>query len=74
MQEKVIPKNAEIDQKRDLALQELQEEYATKRQEIIEASEKQKTENANAIINAETASIVYEYNAKIAELRKIIGG
>lgn len=73
MQEKVVPKNAEIDQKRDNALNELQEKYAIDRQAIIGASEKQKTENANAIINAETASISYEYDIKIAELKKIIG-
>lgn len=85
MQEKVAPKNAEIDNLRDRALQErqeklnadiaaLQEAFAAERQAIIEASEKQKTENANALIGAETASIAYEYDTKIAELRKLIGG
>lgn len=73
MREKVVPQNAEIDQKRDLALSELQEKYAAERQAIIDASEKQKTDNANALINAETASIAYEYDAKIAELKKLKG-
>lgn len=84
MQEKVMPKNAEIDTARDKAVQELQtklnaditalqEKFATERQAIIDASEKQKTENANTLINAETATIAYQYDTKIAELKKIIG-
>lgn len=84
MREKVAPKNAEIDSLRDRALQEkqeqlnadiaaLQEKFAAERQLIIEASEKQKTENANALIVAETASVAYEYDTKIAELKKLIG-
>lgn len=83
MQEKVAPKNIEIDNLRDRALQEkqdklnadiaaLQEKYAVERQAIIDASERQKTDNANALINAETASITYEYNNKLTELRKLI--
>lgn len=83
MQEKVAPENAEIDNKRDLALQALQtklnedistlqEKFATERQSIIDASEQQKTNNANALITAETASIAYEYNTKISELKKLI--
>lgn len=83
MQEKVAPKNAEIDMLRDRALQAkqdklnadilaLQEKFATERQEIIDAAEKQKDDNANTLISAETASIAYEYNAKLAELRKLI--
>ena len=83
MQEKVAPKNAEIDTARDKALQELQtklniditalqEKFATERQAIIDASEQQKADNANALITAETASISYEYNAKIVELKKLI--
>lgn len=84
IRDKVAPKNAEIDILRDRALQEkqeklnadiaaLQEAFASERQAIIDASEKQKTENANALIVAETASIAYEYDTKIAELKKIIG-
>lgn len=73
MRDKVAPKNAEIDSIRDRALQELQEKYTADRQEIIDASEKQKTDNANALIVAETASIAYEYDTKIAELKKLIG-
>ena len=84
MQEKVAPKNAELDNARDKALQELQvklnvetsalqEKYATERQAIIDAAEKQKTDNTNTLISAETASIAYEYNIKISELKKIIG-
>lgn len=74
VRDKVAPKNAEIDQKRDRALQELQEKYTTDRQAIIEASENQKIDNENALIVAETASIAYEYDTKIAELRKLIEG
>lgn len=84
MQEKVAPKNIEIDNLRDRALQEkqeklnadisaLQEKFASERQAIIDASEKQKTDNANSLINAATASVAYEYNTKIAELKKLIG-
>lgn len=73
IREKVTPKNIEIDQKRDNALQELQEKYTTDRQAIIDASEKRKADEANTLINAETASIAYEYNTKIAELKKLIG-
>lgn len=84
MQEKIVPKNAEIDALRDKALQEksnklnadiqaLQETFATDRQAIIEAAEKEKESKANAVISAETASVAYEYNTKIAELKKLIG-
>lgn len=84
MRDKIAPKNAEIDNARDLALQELQtklnsdiaalqEKFATERQTIIDASEKQKTDNANALINAEMASITVEHDEKIAALKKIIG-
>lgn len=83
MQEKVAPKNTEIDTARDRALQALQtklnddistlqEKFATERQSIIDASEQQKADNAHALITAETASIAYEYNTKISELKKLI--
>lgn len=83
MRDKVAPQNAEIDGKRDLALQELQtklnqdiaerqEKFAAERQAIIEASEQQKTANADALIAAETAGITAEYDAKLVELRKLI--
>lgn len=84
IRDKVAPQNAEIDQKRDLAIQELQtklnadilalqEAFARERQAIIDASEKQKTENASTLIVAETASVTAEYDTKIAELKKLIG-
>lgn len=83
MRDKVAPKNAEIDTARDKALQELQvklnadisalqEKFSKDRQEIIEAGEKQKNDNAEALISVETASITVEYDKKLAELKKII--
>lgn len=79
----IAPQNAEIDALRDRALQEkqdklnldiaaLQEVFVKERQEIIEASEKQKEENTNARINIETARITTEYNTKLAKLRELI--
>lgn len=84
MRDKVAPQNAEIDIKRDNAIQEmqtklnadiaaLQEKFTRERQGIIDASERQKNNNAETLINAETASITYEYDLKISELKKIIG-
>lgn len=84
MRDKVIPQNAEIDNARDKALQELQtklnsdisalqEKFARERQDIIDASEKQKTDNANALIGVETVSITAEYDTTLSELRKLIG-
>lgn len=78
----VAPQNAEIDMARDEVLKErenklnadiaaLQEAYAKERQEVIDASEKKKTDNINMRIAAETASIHAEYNPKIAELKKL---
>lgn len=83
LRDKVAPQNAEIDALRDRALQEkqdklnaditaLQEAFAKERQEIIEASEKQKEDNANALINVETASIYAECSNKLAGLKKLI--
>lgn len=83
LQDKIVPQNAEIDALRDRALQEkqdklnldisaLQDTFAKERQEIIVASEKQKEDNANALISIETASINAEYSNKLAELRKLI--
>lgn len=83
MRDKIAPQNTEIDTKRDNAVQELQtklnadisalqEKFNTERQAIIDASEKQKADNANMLISVETASINDEYNAKLAELRKLI--
>lgn len=84
LREKIAPKNAEIDTARELALQELQtklntdiatlqEVFAKERQLIIDASEKQKTSNANMLVIAETASIAVEYDEKISALKKLIG-
>lgn len=83
IRDKVAPQNAEIDTKRDNAIQELQtklnadisalqERFNIERQAIIDASEKQKADNANMLINIETTSINAEYNTKLAELRKLI--
>ena len=83
IRDKVAPQNSEIDTKRDNAVQELQnklsadisalqERFNAERQAIIDASEKQKADNANMLINIETTSINAEYNTKLAELRKLI--
>lgn len=83
IRDKVAPQNAEIDLLRDRALQEkqeklnadisaLQEKFSDERQAIIDASERQKADNANMLINIETTSINAEYNTKLAELRKLI--
>lgn len=83
IRDKVAPQNAEIDIKRDNAVQELQtklnadisalqEKFNTERQAIIDASEKQKADNANMLISVETASINAKYSTKLAELRKLI--
>lgn len=83
MRDKIAPQNVEIDTKRDNAIQELQtklnadisalqEKFNAERQAIIDASEKQKADNANMLINIETTSINSEYNTKLAELRKLI--
>ncbi len=83
IRDKVAPQNAEIDTKRDNAVQELQtklnadisalqERFNIERQAIIDASEKQKADNANMLITIETTSINTKYNTKLAELRKLI--
>lgn len=83
IRDKVAPQNAEIDLKRDAAVQELQtklnadisalqEKFTAERQSIIDAAEKQKADNTNMLIGVETASINAEYNTKLAELRKLI--
>lgn len=83
IRDKVAPQNAEIDTKRDNAIQELLTKrdneiakinatYEQDRQAIIDASEKQKADNANMLISVETTSINAEYNPKLAELRKLI--
>lgn len=79
----VAAQNAEIDVSRDKAIEELkaklnqdvaalQDKFTQERQDIIDASEKQKAENINARISIETASVTAQYTVKLAELRKLI--
>ncbi|MCM1437798.1 MAG: hypothetical protein NC131_01110 [Roseburia sp.] len=79
----VATQNAEMDRARDKAVEELQtklnqdvailqEQFNKQRQEIIEASEKQKEETTNARINIETASVAAQYNNKLTKLRELI--
>ncbi len=83
MQDKIAPHNMEIDMSRDNALNELSEKrekefaeintkYEAERQAIIDASEKNKTDNANSIIARETYGISVEYEKVLSELRKQI--
>lgn len=83
MQDKIVPHNIEIDTKRDAALQSLAEKrekdvsdlnakYEQERQAIIDASEKDKNENANAVVARETYGITVEYDKVLSELRKQI--
>ncbi len=84
MRDKIEPQNAEIDNARDRALQELQaklnadisalqERFNAERQAIIDASEKQKSDNANILVGAETVNIAVEYDTILTGLRKLIG-
>lgn len=83
VQEKIAPRNMEIDTKRDNALQELsakltndiaelQAQYERARQGIIDTSEESKTANMNAILATETNGLVAEYDRVIAEQRKLL--
>lgn len=79
----VAEPNAEIDVSRDKAIEELktklnqdvaalQEQFTKERQDIIDASEKQKAENINTRISIETASVTAQYGVKLAGLRKLL--
>lgn len=77
--EKIIPFNQEIDRAREQAIAERQqalnativaqqERFAKEKQEMIEAGEKKKSENANAVITTATYSVTIEYDKAIAKL------
>lgn len=81
--EKIIPFNQEIDKARDEAIAEkqqkltttiasLQEKFAKEKQEMIEAAEKKKSENATAVITTETYAVTVEYDKSIAKLNEQI--
>lgn len=83
MQEKILPFNREIDQSRDLAIQQLSSEYneavkvlqdkfAKDKNDIIVASDQHKKENADKLIASETASVEAEFGMIIAELESTL--
>lgn len=83
IREKIAPYNAEIDRLRDEAInskqeqlnaniQAYQEKFAEERKNIIEAAEKKKADNADAVILAETSVVTAEYNKHIAKLNQQI--
>lgn len=81
--EKIIPYNQEVDILRDKAIAEKQqalnasivaqqEHFAKEKQEMIEAAEKKKAENANAVITTETYAVTVEYDKAISKLNEQI--
>jgi hypothetical protein len=81
--EKIIPFNQEIDRAREQAIAERQqalnativaqqEHFAKEKQEMIEAAEKKKAENANAVITTETYAVTVEYDKAISKLNEQI--
>ena len=81
--EKILPYNQELDKARDNAIAEKQqllnasisaqqERFAKEKQEMYDAGEKKKSENANAVITSETYSATVEYDKAIAKLKEQI--
>lgn len=81
--EQIIPFNRDVDAARDKAISELntqcaseiadvQAKYAVLKQEIVEASEKRKSENADAVIASETYAVSVKYDAVIDSQNKIL--
>lgn len=77
--EKIVPFNQEIDKARDGAIAEkqqalnasilaLQEKFAKEKQEIYEAGEKKKSDNATSVITSEIYAVTVEYDKHIAKL------
>ncbi len=77
--EKIAPFNQEIDKARDNAIAEkqqalnsaimaLQEKFAKEKQEIYDAGEKKKAENATAVITSEIYAATVEYDKHIVKL------
>lgn len=83
LQDKLVPRNTEIDTRRDMALQELQTNLEAeilalrtacdkKRQEIIDASEASKAANMQAALSAEVGNSLKLYDDAIANLKILI--
>lgn len=83
MQSKIIPYNVDVDNSRDKAINQLTEKlnqdtealkakYNAERQAIIDASEKSKSDNLNAVLATETYPITSKYDKVISDLRKQI--
>lgn len=83
VREKVAVYNAEIDNSRAKALQELdaelnakvvalQEEYAKKKQSLIELGEQDKQKHTDTILSTELAVVTVEYDNSINKLKAII--
>lgn len=81
MQDKIVPYNISMEEKRDLALQELLDKhnseieelnakYEAERQTYIDACEKDKADNEKTVLARETYGITAEYDKVIAELNK----
>lgn len=81
--EKIVPYNQDMDCARDEAIAKkqsvlneeiavLQNKFAQEKQEIIEAAEKKKTDNANAVIATETYAVTVYYDKVISALEKQI--
>ena len=79
----IVPFNQEIDVARDKAIAEkqqelsanimvLQEKFAKERQQIIEAAEKKKTDNANSVLATETYTVTGKYDKEITYLKERI--
>lgn len=80
-QEQIIPYNKEMDEARDKAILELQENltknigalqanFASDKQKIIEANEKKKADNATSVIATETYSVQMVYEKATAKVRE----
>ena len=83
--EKIVPFNRDLDVSRDKAIAEKQatlnatitahqEQFAKERQQIIEAAEKKKAENATAVVTAEAYTVTVEYDKAIAKLKEQLEG
>ena len=81
--EKIIPYNKEIDTALEKAIAEKQsalnativshqEQFAKEKKEMVEAAEKKKAENANAVIATETYTATVEYDKAITKLNEQI--
>lgn len=84
MQEKVVPYNASIDEKKDAAVQQLtakfntdvqalQEQFAKDKAEVISACENDKAKNQRTVIATESALVSMEYDKAIASLKSSLG-